>query len=142
MSNNSLDKFKLYYEELEKKKVAKAKPTTKKAVKTSSKPKTTLKMRFESIKKEARSRIDNIQKQHNLRRKKAKKLTKIEKKARLEQKKRGIIGIGLLFVVVSIAYSTYMTNLFVDGHMMVVALAPQVIFAVITLLIAFYKIYK
>lgn len=141
MSKNSLDKFELYYEELEKKKVAKAK-VTKPAVKTSSKPKTTLKMRFESIKKEARSRIDNIQKQHNLRRKKAKKLTKIEKKARLEQKKRGIIGIGLLFVVVSIAYSTYMTNLFVDGHMMVVALAPQVIFAAITLLIAFYKIYK
>jgi hypothetical protein len=35
-----------------------------------------------------------------------------------------------------------MTNLFVDGTMMVVALTPQVIFATVTLLIAFYKIYK
>lgn len=138
MSNSSLDNFKLYYEELEKKKVNKA----KKAVKVLPKPKTTLQARLTSAKKNVCSRIDNIKKQYSQRRKKAKKLTKVDKKLMHEQKIRGIIGIGSLFVVVSIAYSTYMTNLFVDGHMMIIALAPQVIFALVTSLIAFYKIYK
>lgn len=75
-------------------------------------------------------------------RKAPKKLTKADRKLAMDQKIRGIIGIGLLFVVVSIAYSTYMTNLFVDGSAMVIALAPQVLFALATFVIAFYKILK
>lgn len=91
--------------------------------------------------KPVRVKIDNIIKKVK-KPKKAKKTTKKEQYLARLQKIRGIIGIGLLFVVVSIAYSTYMTVLFVDGTMMVVALAPQVIFALATLVIAFYKLYK
>lgn len=54
----------------------------------------------------------------------------------------GILGIGMLFVVVSIAYSTYITIVFVDGNVSLVALTPQVIFALFTSLKAFSKIYK
>ena len=54
----------------------------------------------------------------------------------------GILGIGLLFVVVSIAYSTYITILFVNNSTSIVALIPQVLFAAFTLLKAFSKLYK
>lgn len=104
--------------------------------------KVSLKQRLEAFKTALRSRLDNIKKRLGLKSKKVRKLTKNDRKLARQQKARGIIGIGLLFVVVSIAYSTYMTVLFVDGTAMVVALTPQVIFAAITLLIAFYKIYK
>lgn len=121
------------------KKVTK-KPTAK--VNKTTKTKPTFKDRVNSAVVSVRSRVDNIKKGIVLRKKKAKKLTKVEKSAIRQKKIRGIIGIGLLFVVVSIAYSTYMTVLFVDGTVMVLALAPQVAFAALTLLIAFYKIYK
>lgn len=62
-------------------------------------------------------------------------------KSRKEQK-RAILGIGLLFVVVSIAFSTYVTTTFVDGSAAYIALAPQVAFALFSLLKAFSKIYK
>lgn len=54
----------------------------------------------------------------------------------------GILGIGLLFVIVSIAYSTYITILFVNNSTSIIALIPQVLFATITLLKAFSKLYK
>jgi uncharacterized membrane protein len=142
---SELDKFPLYYEDLERKPMNTSKTTNKtvkKATKTPSKPKINLKALLEDTKKSVRSFLDNTKKSIILHRKKVKKLTKTQKKELQKQKLNGIIGIGLLFVVVSIAYSTYMTNLFVDGTMMVVALTPQVIFATVTLLIAFYKIYK
>lgn len=119
----------------------KSKVTQKATKKVAKTPKVSLKARLLEKLQPVRSKFDNILARFKPR-KKAKKLTKVEKKAIRQQKIRGIIGIGLLFVVVSIAYSTYMTVLFVDGVMMAIALAPQVIFASIVLLIAFYKIYK
>lgn len=118
-------------------KVDSTKQTTK-----ASKPKVSLKNRIDNAKKVVRSRFDNITKKLGIHRKKAKKATREQKKLARQQRIHGIIGIGLLFVVVSIAYSTYMTNLFVDGTQMVVALAPQVAFALIVSIYAFYKIYK
>lgn len=110
--------------------------------KTPVKPKVSLKQRLDNVKKAVRGKFDNIKKRLGIKSKKTKKTTKTAKKLARQQKIRGIIGIGLLFVVVSIAYSTYMTVLFVDGTAMVVALTPQVVFAATILLIAFYKIYK
>jgi hypothetical protein len=140
----------LEYEETERKymsKVTSKKTTTVKRKpatkgKVPSKAKVTLKVRLGSLKKTVLGKFDNIKKKLGIKSKKAKKPTNADKKLARQQKIRGIIGIGLLFVVVSIAYSTYMTVLFVNGTMTVVALIPQVIFATATLLIAFYKIYK
>ena len=111
-------------------------------VKTVPKSNVTLKNRIDNLKKAVVVQFDNTKNKLGFKSKKAKKLTKIERKLERQKKIRGIIGIGLLFVVVSIAYSTYMTVLFADGTAMIVALTPQVVFAAITLLIAFYKIYK
>lgn len=110
--------------------------------KSTAKPKVTLKDRFDNAKKAVVVQFNNTKKKLWFKSKKVKKLTKTELKLERQKKIRGIIGIGLLFVVVSIAYSTYMTALFVDGTATVVALAPQVVFATVILLIAFYKIYK
>lgn len=75
-------------------------------------------------------------------RKSGKKMTKLEREMAKKQRVDVIMGICMLLVVVSITYSTYMVSLFVDGTAMVIALAPQVVFAVITLVLAFSKIYK
>lgn len=127
-------------------KVATKTSTTKAKVtpgaKTVPKSKVTLKDRLDNAKKAVVVHFNNTKKKLGFKSKEVKKLTKIERKLERQKKIRGIIGIGLLFVVVSIAYSTYMTALFVDGTAMVVALAPQVVFATVILLIAFYKIYK
>lgn len=151
MKQEVLSNYQLEYEEMEPKQVSK---TTAKTTKSSTKstkttakavkkaPKVPLKDRLLAKLKPVRSKIDIIIAKVYKPSKKAKKLTKAERDLVRLQKMRGIIGIGLLFVVVSIAYSTYMTVLFVDGTTMVLALAPQVIFATIVLLIAFYKIYK
>jgi hypothetical protein len=143
MSKNSLDKFELYYEELEKKKVAKAKVKIDPKL---SKPKTTFKMRVESVKKTVRSRFDNMLSKFKKQPKKAKKISKsaaaLAKKEQREQQKRAILGIGLLLVIVSIIYSTTVVREFVNSTASLVALAPQVIFAVIILVKAFSKIYK
>lgn len=146
----TLDSFKLYYERLESEvgkttKAVKSKYTVKSAKPVAKKPsvkKITLKARFDGLVKVARVHFNNIKKRLGFKIKKAQKLTKEELKTARGQKIHGIIGIGLLFVVVSIAYSTYMTVLFVDGITMALALTPQVIFASVILLIAFYKIYK
>ena len=112
------------------------------SAKTVPKSNVTLKNRIDSLKKAVLVQFNNTKKRLGFKSKKVKKLTKTERKLERQKKIRGIIGIGLLFVVVSIAYSTYMTALFVDGTAMVVALAPQVVFATVILLIAFYTIYK
>lgn len=74
--------------------------------------------------------------------KNAKKLTKNEQKLVVQQRKNVIMGIGLLFVIVSIAYSTYIVRTFVNTGGSLVALAPQVIFAITILIKAFSKLYK
>lgn len=152
--SNVLENHQLEYEEMGQKRMGKAK--TKATVKTNTaravkrkatpkkvaKPTVSLKQRLDGVKKAIIVQFNNGKKKLGIKSKKAKKVTKAEQKLARLQKIRGIIGIGLLFVVVSIAYSTYMTVLFVDGAAMVVALAPQVVFAATILLIAFYKIYK
>lgn len=138
---NSLEKFELYYEDLERKPVKTA-PSKAKSTKATPVKSKSLKDKLLDKLQPVRSKIDNIVKKVKQPRKKAKKTTKTERLEIRKQKIRGIIGIGLLFVIVSIAYSTYMVNLFVDGTEMIVALAPQVIFAAIVTIYAFYKIYK
>jgi hypothetical protein len=70
--------------------------------------------------------------------------SKLTKKAQLERKLarrntiiRGIIGIGLLLTVVSIARSTFIALQFVDGTANIIFLAPQVLFAAIISIIVF-----
>lgn len=123
-------------------KTSTAKRKVASGAKTAPKSKVTLKDRVDNAKKAVVVQIEKAKKRLGIESKKVKKLTKTELKLERQKKIRGIIGIGLLFVVVSIAYSTYMTALFVDGTAKVVALAPQVVFATVILLIAFYKIYK
>lgn len=74
--------------------------------------------------------------------KKAKKLTKIERENAKNQRNRGIMGIGQLLVVVSIAYSTAVILIGVGSLASIIALVPQVIFALVTLIKAFSKLYK
>lgn len=148
--NNSLEEFKLYYEDLERKPVKTvpvkskktAKSNPKKAAKTVNKQKIDLKKRFEDSKKAARGFFDNTKKSLFAKRKKAKKPTKAQKKIEQEQRKRGILGIGLLLVVASIAYSTSVIFIGVDSSASRIVLFPQALFALITLVRAFSKLYK
>lgn len=75
-------------------------------------------------------------------RKKVKKLTKTQRELNKQQRNRGILGIGLLLVVVSIGYSTSVIFDGVDSIQSRIALLPQVVFAVLTLFKAFSKLYK
>ena len=72
----------------------------------------------------------------------AKKLTKAQKKERKEHRLRVIMGIGLLLVVMSIGYSTFVILTLVDSWVALFVLAPQIVFAIITTLKAFSNIYK
>lgn len=151
---NSLDSHKLEYEEMEFKNVGKVKETAKlkpkPAVKTTSvsavkRKKVGLKTRVGSKLQPVRRKLHsvvNFMKNPPYPKKKSKKTTKLAHKLAKEQRLRGILGIGLLFVVVSIIYSTYVVRTFVDSTASLVALAPQVIFAVCILVKAFSKIYK
>lgn len=75
-------------------------------------------------------------------RKKTKKLTKIELELAKNQQKNVIMGICQLLVVVSIAYSSTIVYVGVNSLASKVALAPQVIFALIILVKSFSKLYK
>lgn len=55
---------------------------------------------------------------------------------------RVIMGIGQLFVVVSIAYSTSVIFIGVDGMVAKIALFPQAAFASYTLIKVFSRLYK
>ncbi len=145
-----LDKFKLYYEEMEKKKVQKAvriselkRPASKKvtlSTPTVQKP----------LPQHSRfAKFAELKSKFFTRKPKSKPSISLSKRAQLEQKRarraelfRGIIGIGLLLVVVSIARSTFIALQFVDGAANIVYLIPQIGFAVIISIIAFLKIYK
>lgn len=133
-----LNSFKLHYEELEKKKVTK--PSKVKA-KAQSKNKS-FKDRKEILFGKIRVHFNNTVHKMTPHRKKARKLTKAELKFHKEQNVRAILGIGLLLVVVSIAYSTTIIFLGVDSSASRLALLPQVIFALFTLIKAFSKFYK
>lgn len=141
---STLDNFKLHYEEMEfnKVKTSGKTTTTVKAKATPSKPKVSVKARLTGVKAKVRTRFNNVVKKIVPHRKKAKKTTKIEKKLNHEQQMRGILGIGLLFVVVSIIYSTYVIFNGVSSTASRVMLIPQVVFAALTLFKAFSKIYK
>jgi len=144
MKQNSLDGFTLYYERLESEMSKAEKAKASKEVKTPVKQakKVPLKTRLQKIVKVGRGKVDNIILKVRNPRKKAKKTTKMEREALLQQRKNGILGIGLLLVVVSIAYSTYIVRTFVDTELSLLALAPQLIFALYILLKAFSKLYK
>lgn len=75
-------------------------------------------------------------------RKTSKKLTKLERETAKRQRKNAILGIGLLLVVVSIAYSTSVIYIGVDSEMSRIALLPQVVFGLITIFKAFSKLYR
>lgn len=144
---NSLDNFKLEYEEMEFHKVKKtdkvkvtAKTTSTSATKR--KAKVSPKDRVKAILKAIRARFDNILKKLKLKGKKTKKATKMQKKLERQQQIRGILGLGLLFVVVSITYSTYVIYNGVSSSASRLMLIPQVVFALYTLFKAFSKIYK
>lgn len=144
MSTNKIDSHKLSYELTEVKPVKTATKSTK--VVSKRQPNKVTKSSFSDKIKVLISK--GSEKFHSVvnkvlhPNKKTKKLTKNEREMIKNARKNVILGIGLLLTVVSIAYSTYMTNLFVDGVFMIVALAPQVIFAAIILIKAFSKIYK
>lgn len=73
---------------------------------------------------------------------KKKKLTKAEKQANRRDRNNGILGIGLFLVVLSIAYSTAVVAIGVGTTESYIALAPQALFALITLIVAFIKLLK
>lgn len=74
--------------------------------------------------------------------KKPKKQTKAQKELAKQKRNRGILGIWLLLVIVSIAYSTAVTCMFVNSFASIVALLPQALFAIYTLFKAFSNLYK
>jgi hypothetical protein len=59
-----------------------------------------------------------------------------------KQSSFGILGIALLLVIVSIAYSSAVILLGTDGLTPKIMLAPQILFGVLVLGIAFYKLSK
>ena len=153
--SGSID-FKLYYEDLEEKKVKKVTKTSntiKKAKPVASnktkKTGTTLKSVLLDAKKSVvlkfavvKLKLEGVVNKALHPSKTAKKMTKMEQKAVIQQRKNVIMGIGLLFVIVSITYSTYIVRTFVNTGGSLIALAPQVVFAVCILLKAFSKLYK
>jgi len=150
----TLEEFKLYYEEMEFHKVKKT-PTTKVATKKAKyvvkkrTQSTIIKERITHIKDFTTAKLivlkinfSNVVNKALHPSKTAKKMTKIEQKAVIQQRKNGIMGIGLLFVIVSIIYSTYVVRTFVDTGLSFLALTPQVVFATYILIKAFSKLYK
>lgn len=145
---NSLKGFILFYEEMEKKvkkansskvSVSKTDSSKKKAV---SKPKISLKSRIAAKLAPIKTRFNDVVNKIKHPRKKAKKPTKAEQKLVKQQRNRGILGIGLLLVVVSIIYSTSVIFIGVSSTISKIALFPQALFAFLTLIKAFSKIYK
>ena len=89
-----------------------------------------------------KTKVSAIVKKVKKPRKKAKKPTKAEREIAKKERNRAIMGIGQLLVVVSIAYSTAVIFIGVDGMASKIALLPQVVFASFTLLKAFSRLYK
>lgn len=140
----SLENFKLNYEDIKLKKVKSKKAKTNKYVKE--KAKKTKEIDIYSYFKDKYQSIyayfDKLANKIYDPSKSVKKMSKTELQEAIRQRNNGIIGIGLLFVVVSIAYSTTVILIGVDSLGSKVALLPQVIFALATLFKAFFKLYK
>lgn len=134
-----LSNFKLYFEDLEKKVEVTSKVSS---VKRKAMPKTSLKVGISNNISSIKGHFNNVLKKLKHPRKKAKKLTKTERKFLRQQNLRAILGIGLLLVIVSIAYSTTVIFIGVDSSASRLALLPQVVFALYTLIKAFSKFYK
>lgn len=137
--NSVLDSFKLYYEDLEKK-VKKTSKTD--ALKHTEPVKPSIKDKILVKTKHLKAHFNNVVNKVKIPRKKGKKLTKAQQIAAKEQRKSGIMGIGLLLVVVSIAYSTSVIFIGADSFASKLSLIPQALFAAITLFKAFSKIYE
>lgn len=128
----SLKQFEIYYEDMEKNFVKKKQESKKIDVKQF------VTTKFNLVK----GKISGVVNKTITPKKTVRKLTGAQRKERQDQQKNAIMGIGLLFVIVSIGYSTAVTTYFVDGFAPLVALTPQVIFGAIILLKAFSKLYK
>lgn len=147
VAKETIDKCKLYYELTERKPMKVAPKASKKVNNKSTNQRkkattTKAKQSKKTFGSKVRSKLDKVAKSLSFILVKDKKLTKAERKKKTKERINGIIGVGLLFVIVSIAYSTYVVTLFVDGTTALIAVAPQVIFASVTLFKAFYKMYK
>lgn len=66
---------------------------------------------------------------------------KVDKQAKIKKQRdySGLVGILVLFVVASIAYSTYVVALGTDGYIPKVMLVPQTAWAVVELIKRFTK---
>lgn len=128
---NYLDELKLEFEET-------PRTMTKKATKQRRGVKEVLKNNAENLK----AGVFTLATKVKAPKKKAKKLTKAQKKEIKEHRLRVIMGIGLLLVVVSIGYSITVILTLVDSWVALIVLAPQIAFAVITTFKAFSNIYK
>lgn len=104
--------------------------------------KTSIKAKINDTLQSVRSRINNAVDKMRKPKKKAKKVTKARREELREQRRNGILGIGLLLVVASIAYSTSVIFIGVDSDASRIALLPQALFALLTLIKAFSKFYK
>lgn len=71
-----------------------------------------------------------------------KKPTKADEILAKQERNRAILGIGILLVIVSIAYSTSVIFIGVDSLESRIALLPQVVFALVISIKAFSKLYK
>jgi hypothetical protein len=107
---------------------------------------TALKKRIVAIKSTVKNHFKNVLSKIKKQPKKAKKISKaaakIKKQQYYEQLNHGIIGLGLLLVIVSITYSTVIVREFVDTTVSLLAIAPQVVFAIAISIKAFSKLYK
>lgn len=139
-----LGDYKLHYEDIKLKKLKTKKTKTPKNVK--SEPKKTKKVDYKAyILSKYKQLVEMLEKLADKiydPSKTPKKLTKAQVQEAIEQRNRAIMGIGLLFVIVSIAYSTTVIIIGVDSLESKIALLPQAIFALATLFKAFSKLYK
>lgn len=114
----------------------------RKGTATVSSRKKSLKERIITILKRSRSKKFNTVDNPKLQSKRVKKLTWLEQRLAKQQRNNVILGIGLLLVVVSIAYSTSVIIISVDSSVSRVLLCPQIIFALYLIFKAFSKFYK
>lgn len=91
---------------------------------------------------EINTKIGDVVKKVSHRSKKTKKMTKLERQNAKNMVMNGIMGVGQLLVVVSIAYSASVIFIGIDTLVSKIALLPQVIFALVISIKAFIALYK
>ena len=140
-SNKTLSKKELKYEKLDSDPKKRKKTPSKYAVVNTTKSKSNNIGRYISVQsKNLHNNITKFIKKHKG--KKAKKPTKLQKELAKAKNKNAILGIGLLLVVVSIAYSTTVIFIGVNSIESKIALLPQTVFALAILIKAFSRLYK